>query len=279
LKELFTSHPKTKSAPSKTKEDDDSEPERDDVDLGDDDEQHARLADGGRSLDAQFETLLGQYDDEQIGELQFDDPAVLGPTDVRDVNSILDDFMTNKSKEYKTGMGSTKAEHEIKKQAVVSIQTQIKTNKELIEDDAASIATRIDAMFPVVVREKWDCESVISTYSNLENHPRLISEPRSKKPVTKPVQIKISERTGIPLGVLPSRKPAKTSVVDVNENLGKKRTDETAQEKKSRKQAVKESRKRNRERKKALKGMYASEQAMQSVNFQNQTSNPPAVRL
>lgn len=27
-------------------------------------------------------------------------------------------------------------------------------------------------------RDKWDCESIISTYSNTYNHPKLISEPK-----------------------------------------------------------------------------------------------------
>lgn len=30
-------------------------------------------------------------------------------------------------------------------------------------------------------REKWDCESILSTYSNLYHHPKLISEPSKKK--------------------------------------------------------------------------------------------------
>ena len=28
---------------------------------------------------------------------------------------------------------------------------------------------------------KWDCESILSTYSNIYNHPKLISEPQSSK--------------------------------------------------------------------------------------------------
>lgn len=31
---------------------------------------------------------------------------------------------------------------------------------------------------PVPEKEKWDCESILSTYSNLYNHPKLISEPK-----------------------------------------------------------------------------------------------------
>lgn len=27
-------------------------------------------------------------------------------------------------------------------------------------------------------KEKWDCESILSTYSNLYNHPQIIKEPR-----------------------------------------------------------------------------------------------------
>lgn len=26
-------------------------------------------------------------------------------------------------------------------------------------------------------KEKWDCESILSTYSNIYNHPKLITEP------------------------------------------------------------------------------------------------------
>ena len=43
--------------------------------------------------------------------------------------------------------------------------------------------------------EKWDCESILSTYSTLYNHPKLISEPRNNK-------IQLSSKTGIPKGVL-----------------------------------------------------------------------------
>lgn len=28
-------------------------------------------------------------------------------------------------------------------------------------------------------KDKWDCESIISTYSNIYNHPKQISEPKA----------------------------------------------------------------------------------------------------
>ena len=42
-------------------------------------------------------------------------------------------------------------------------------------------------------RERWDCESILSTYSNIYNHPKLITEPaptKRKVPYTSAVCIK-----------------------------------------------------------------------------------------
>lgn len=42
-------------------------------------------------------------------------------------------------------------------------------------------------------KEKWDCESILSTYSTLYNHPRTITDPPRRK------KIAINPRTGIPV--------------------------------------------------------------------------------
>lgn len=47
-------------------------------------------------------------------------------------------------------------------------------------------------------RRKWDCESVLSTYSNAYNHPKVINEPRSRKRS----KIVINPKTGVPMNVL-----------------------------------------------------------------------------
>ncbi|KAK7068353.1 Protein ltv1, partial [Halocaridina rubra] len=41
--------------------------------------------------------------------------------------------------------------------------------------------------------EKWDCESFLSTYSTLYNHPRTITDPPRRK------KIAINPRTGVPI--------------------------------------------------------------------------------
>ena len=59
------------------------------------------------------------------------------------------------------------------------------------------------------LRERWDCESVLSMRSNLDNHPARIAEPaHSRKPrlgfgappdVGRPARIVLSAKTGLPV--------------------------------------------------------------------------------
>lgn len=44
-------------------------------------------------------------------------------------------------------------------------------------------------------REQWDCESIISTYSNVENHPRLVTVASRKQ--RQP--IRLCKRTALPI--------------------------------------------------------------------------------
>ena len=82
-------------------------------------------------------------------------------------------------------------------------------------------------MRPKPKADQWDCETIVSTYSNLDNHPSVLGTGRKPKPrrprrpapaagaddggsvgggVGGPVkQVTLSEKTGLPLGVLPER--------------------------------------------------------------------------
>lgn len=73
--------------------------------------------------------------------------------------------------------------------------------------------------------EQWDCETIVSTYTNLDNHPSVLGTGRKPKPSRprrapaataaagdgdggkgSPVQqVTLSEKTGLPVGVLPER--------------------------------------------------------------------------
>ncbi|KAI8078762.1 Low temperature viability protein-domain-containing protein [Halteromyces radiatus] len=107
-------------------------------------------------------------------------------------------------------------------------------------------------------RQTWDCQSVISTYSNLENHPQLISDRGPKK------KISIDPKTGMPILVEDDRRKQKIKnrhhytqsdeedLLEEEEdeeeeervNLGERRSKaETKEEKKQRKQAIKDAKK------------------------------------
>jgi len=125
-------------------------------------------------------------------------------------------------------------------------------------------------------RNPWDCESILSTYSNLDNNPVTIDaggRRRRRKGKNKAIapnagldeeeavqQIQLSRKTGLPLGVLPSGKNRDDEIGDdtyVSVNRGEARNKkETPEEKKARKEAIKMQRQLARIRKKATREVY-----------------------
>jgi protein LTV1 len=47
-------------------------------------------------------------------------------------------------------------------------------------------------------KKKWDCESILSTYSNIYNHPKVIDMPSKRQAA----RIQINAKTGLPMNVL-----------------------------------------------------------------------------
>ncbi|KAM0032886.1 putative Low temperature viability protein Ltv1 [Helianthus debilis subsp. tardiflorus] len=123
--------------------------------------------------------------------------------------------------------------------------------------------------------EGWDCETIITTYSNLDNHPGKIEAPggRRKKKLTETVNkafdtpahvITLKGKEMLPVDFLPHGRTSVTDVKDKNKPKNvplprKKLGQETKEEKKERKAAVKEEKREARRAKKDLKGLYKSE--------------------
>lgn len=129
--------------------------------------------------------------------------------------------------------------------------------------------------------EVWDCETIVTTYSNVHNHPVPIEAPKARRRKTKKVaeadisgssagttqviQLKGKER--LPVDFLPSnrrRGEEKTKdEKDVNNKKSelqkKPRALESKEEKKERKSAVKLERREARQLKKEMKVVYNSE--------------------
>ncbi|KAM5531348.1 hypothetical protein V8D89_014993 [Ganoderma adspersum] len=143
-----------------------------------------------------------------------------------------------------------------------------------IRDAEESDSEAEDVLMPLDVDEKkdrWDCETILTTYSNLENHPRLI-QARGDKAVPK---IRLDPKTGLPSMVeeRPSKGqqgPPDSSATDGEEDSRPVRVtvtrpkNETTDEKKARKQAVKAERQARRSDKKATKEIFSKEVKQQA---------------
>ncbi|KAI6047998.1 Low temperature viability protein-domain-containing protein [Pisolithus marmoratus] len=94
---------------------------------------------------------------------------------------------------------------------------------------------------------RWDCETILTTYTNLENHPKIIRA-RTSKPVPK---IGLDPRTGLPSVDTKPLEGSNTSADDKERLHVPKQTvtrarDESKEEKKARKEAVKAERQAKR---------------------------------
>jgi protein LTV1 len=139
------------------------------------------------------------------------------------------------------------------------------------------------------MKNPWDCESILSTYSNLDNNPTTISNSgrrRRRKPKTnlgslqsddttnkidEHETIRLSEKTGLPIGVLESGRHADyadasycptydgaDTYMSVNKGVSRSKN-ETAEEKKLRKLNVKKERQLARMQKKMMKEAFNEE--------------------
>ncbi|WOL09583.1 hypothetical protein Cni_G18336 [Canna indica] len=122
--------------------------------------------------------------------------------------------------------------------------------------------------------EGWDCETIVSTYSNLDNHPGRIQAPGNSKkklprnfpgdsvPMNNLIALRGKEK--LPVDYLPNKRRTADKVklsVSVSNEKPKRRPlgEESKEEKKERKAAVKEERREARRAKKELKGLYRCE--------------------
>ncbi|KAJ8749161.1 hypothetical protein K2173_018631 [Erythroxylum novogranatense] len=125
--------------------------------------------------------------------------------------------------------------------------------------------------------EKWDCETIVSTYSTLDNHPAKIEAPQNGRKKWSETangasnssshMIALRGKEKLPVDFLPrSRKPATEKVKGVplpelkNEpQKGKQHRQESKEEKKERKAAIKGEKREARRIKKEMKGLYRGE--------------------
>lgn len=233
---------------------------REELDKLDEVEREARKQ---RFLDDHFEAMMNQYDDEDIGELEEDDPELEGHIEgvEEHYDDLLEHFRARNERNYRPNLKRDQtAISEAKKLLEARLEVMAKEDAELTDE---KLDAKIKEQFPERIREQWDVETVLTLQTDTENHPSVIREPRRN--IAK--EIKLSKKTGIPLGVLPERTRREEEFSDDEyvevENLGEARKKgETKEEKKARKAAMKALKREKRERKKALKTMYKEQEAI-----------------
>lgn len=129
-------------------------------------------------LDDRFEKFFEKYDEPEIGALDCED--IQGEVD------ISGDLMNQCLSEFKRSDTDLEYDKKWDEQRVRKMMDE-SSDEELVEleveDDTPG--------------KKWDCESVLSTYSSAYNHPKLIEEPsRPRKS-----KIVINKKTGVPMNV------------------------------------------------------------------------------
>jgi len=123
--------------------------------------------------------------------------------------------------------------------------------------------------------EVWDCVTIVSNYSNLDNHPGKIHAPQNPKrrvlkhfpgdSVSTGNLITLRGKEKLPVEFLPNNKRAVEKVKEAVKTSGADRQrrrphgEESKEEKKERKAAVKEERREARRAKKELKELYRCE--------------------
>lgn len=215
--------------------------------------------------DKRFEKFYEQYDDVEIGALDNAELEGSIQVDSNRLQEVLNDY-------YKE-----KAQNCVKLNTLEPLEDQDLPMNELDESEEDIITVVLEE-----TKEKWDCESICSTYSNLYNHPQLI------RYQPKPKQIHISSKTGIPLNVLPKKgltaKQVERMQMINGSDLPRVSTqprskNESKEDKRARKQAIKEERKERRVEKKANKLAFKLEKRRQEKELLNLKKNVEGLKL
>ena len=83
--------------------------------------------------------------------------------------------------EYRKQRSAERQKPDLKMSAIPEEYKYISDNEDAVDTNRETERVELDVGRK---EEKWDCESIISTYSNIYNHPKLIEEPSIKRKVS-----------------------------------------------------------------------------------------------
>ena len=229
-------------------------------------------------LDDRFEKFYQNYDEPEVGALDCEE--IEGHVDINDelLLKISKDFTKNElPQKYDKAWDVcrlVKLQHdEEKEEEIVALE---------VSDDEGGEK-----------KKKWDCESILSTYSNIYNHPKIIDVPSKKL-----AKIQVNPKTGLPKNVFDDDQKGKLtvkslaklahndehslagpkslcaeSVISTLSVLSIRPKDETLEEKRERKKLLKEYRNERRIEKKSNKLAFNEERLRQNMIQVNAKNN------
>lgn len=246
-----------------------------------------------RSLDSQFENIYAQYDEDQIGGLDMEEIDGYRDSTDKVLESALDEFDLLMKKTLYVAPANTKVKSKPKLDVLkeegseeddegegeeTETESDDKTECGSDSEDTDAENDQAKKNYELVKfktkkdkDDRLDCESILSTYSTIYNHPAMISE---KRPA-----IELSKKTGLPLGVLGDKPITKKQMDKIEHKITRilpeipnRSKDETKEERKERKQMVKEHRRERRVEKKINKMAFKYEEKIQICQMSNQAN-------
>jgi protein LTV1 len=215
------------------------------ADSDDDDEfEDEELPTGAKTkLDEDFDALLEEYADDQLGALdqEAEDEKLLGSKDLAEFEYVIDEHLNKPLR------------------SAAKIRRDL--NEHLADEGPREPLEWNDTEEPLEIVEvkqepEWDCESVLSLRSNLSNHPGKVGRPER-------INGKALERGPARPAPLPEIDEA--AAVELPEVSTYRPRGETSEERKARKDAVKEHKKLCRTLKKETKEAFKTEAKKNSV--------------
>ena len=247
-----------------------------------------------RAMLEKFEQTLAEYDSDEVGDLYNIEEEIVneGAVDVFEENNameaIFDEYLEAKnddklfegSKIVRSGGSGYSYLHKGRMVRADEVDQDGEDNDSKCSESEEPIEMLPELSPPeeeVLIDGKsyftertvnpWDCESILSTYSNLDNNPSIIGSSRRRKTKKQGMQkeIMLSSKTGLPIGVLPVTEKAVKLSTNVDTQQLTRRRGETREERKARKEATKKMKQEARLQKRIMKGAFAEEFAKRSI--------------
>lgn len=129
-------------------------------------------------LDDRFEKFFENYDEPEIGALDCEE--------IEGHVEMSGDLLSQCMVELKRDVNDLPYDRKWDEQRIKKIMENELSEEEMVD---------LDVTHEEDTDKKWDCESVLSTYSNAYNHPKVIPEQRRRS------KININPKTGVPTNV------------------------------------------------------------------------------